>query len=711
MLAIYKREVVSYFRSFIGFLFIAVTLFFLGVYFTAYNLQGGMPYLSYTVSGVLFVFLISVPLLTMRVLAEERKNKTDQLILTAPVSVGGVVGGKFLALSTIFAIPTGILCLYPIILNAFGTIPLGEAYLSILAFFIYGLTCIAIGLLVSSLTESQVISAVLSFVILFLGYMMNSISGLISYSGNWLTKLLSCFDLVTPFLALLNGTLNLKSLVYFLSLILLALFLTVQSIQKRRYSVSVKSIKLGAYSGGMIAVALVLAVLINMIVDQMPVSWTSLDLTSDRLYSLTNQTKQYVSTLSDDVKIYVLVNQEQEDTMVGQTLKNYEDLSSHITVEYVDPVLNPSFYLQYTDGGSVSSNSLIVVGSKRFKVVDYNDLYAISYSMDDYGQATSNATGYDGEGQITSALDYVTSDNMPIMYTLQGHGEADLTSSFEAAVTKENVDMQSLDLMNEDQVPEDASCLYINGASSDFSAEDADKIIAYLERGGKVILVTYPAALAGVQMTNEDKILSYMGLSLATGLVVEQDADHYFQQIPLYLLPDMEASTYTTGIYGNYHILAPFSQGILIDNEETEDIQYQKILTTSDEAFAKAVIADTSNLQKEEGDGDGPFLIGVAANKTAEEAEGTLVVYSCDQMFTDEANAAVSGANLSLFANTISGFVSHESSVSIPVKDYNVSTILLTQLQSGSIAIVICGILPLGFLIAGFLIWFHRRKK
>lgn len=125
MLAIYKRELKSYFRSFIGFLFIAVTLFFLGLYFSVYNLMNGYPYFAYVVSSVTFLFMLSVPILTMRILAEEKRSKTDQLILTAPVSVGGIVMGKFLALLTIFAIPVAIICFYPLIMAQYGSVPMG----------------------------------------------------------------------------------------------------------------------------------------------------------------------------------------------------------------------------------------------------------------------------------------------------------------------------------------------------------------------------------------------------------------------------------------------------------------------------------------------------------------------------------------------------------------------------------------------------------
>lgn len=703
MLAIYKRELKSYFRSFIGLLFIAVTLFFLGLYFTVYNLLNGYPYFAYSVSSVIFLFMLSVPILTMRILAEEKRSKTDQLILTAPLSVGAVVMGKFLALVTIFLIPTLIACVYPLIMANFGSVPMGEAYLSILAFFLFGTASIAVGVFISSLTESQVIAAVLSFAVLFLGYMMPSICSIISSTGNLLTRLLGCFDMYTPFANLLEGTLNIGSIVYFVSLTALVLFLTVQSIQKRRYSVSVKNLSFSAYSTGMIALAIAVVAAANLVIGEMPSSWTAIDLTSEKLYSLTDQTKEFVNNMQEDVTIYVIVNEDNQDTTLGQTLQRYDDLSDHITVEYVDPTVNPRFHTQYTDS-AISINSLIVVSDKRNRVIDYSDIYESSF---DYSTYTSTTTGYDGEGQITSALDYVLSDDLPKVYLTEGHGEYSLSSSFTDALTKENVEYETINLMDYDTVPEDTACLIINGPQSDLSADDADKVISYLESGGKVILIT---GYTGSEMPNRDALLEYMGMSVADGLVVEQDQNYYYRS-PYYLLPDVSADTYTSGIYGNYYIFAPYSQGILIADEEAEGMTYTTFLSTSESAYSKVDITNMENFEKSEGDIDGPFGVGVEAVKALEEGEATMAVYSCDQLFTDDANVMVSGANQMMFVNTVGGFVDHEVSVSIPVKSYQVSYLTVNQSDAVLIGLVTTIVLPVGCLAAGFVIWFRRRKR
>lgn len=708
MFAIYKRELKSYFRSFIGLLFIAVTLFFVSLYFTVNNLLYGYPYLSYALGSVTFVFLISIPILSMRIMAEERRSKTDQLILTAPVSVGGIIMGKFLALLTIFAIPTVVTCVYPVIMSRFGSVPMGEAYLAILAFFLYGMAAIAIGVLISSLTESQVIAAVICFIVLFLGYMMSSICSIISSTGNLLTKLLGCFDMYTPFSELLNGTLNIKSVVYFLMLTGLALFLAVQAIQKRRYSVSAKNLSFSAYSTGMIAVAVAIVAVVNLVLGEMPVSWTSIDVTSQKLYSLTDQTKEYVKNMQEDVTIYVIVSEENADTTLAQTLQRMDDLSDHLSVQYIDPNVNPRFHTQYTDS-SISINSMIVVSDKRNKVINYNSVYETSYDYDyTTGGYSSSTTGYDGEGQIMSALDFVLSDSMPKMYMTEGHGEYSLSSTFTSAVSKENVDYETINLMDYDEVPEDAACLLINGPVKDFSADDRDKVISYLEKGGNVILIT---AYMDVETPNLDEMMGYMGLSLAKGLVVEQDRDNYYGT-PYLLLPTQSSSTFTSGLYGKYYIFAPYAQGILIDNEEAEGFTYKTFLSSSEKAFAKADVSNLSDFDRSEEDQEGPFALGVSAVKDLEDGtQATMVVYGSEQMFTDEANSVVSGANQVLFTNTISGFADHEITVSVPVKDYQVSYLTVSQSKAVLIGMLTTVIIPVGCLAAGFVIWFRRRKR
>ncbi len=704
MIAIYKREMKSCFHSFIGFLFIAVTLFFIGLYYTVYNLMSGSPYFSYALSSILFLFMISIPILTMKVFAEERKQKTDQLILTAPVSVGNVVLGKFLALETILAIPTLIACVYPLILSAYGTIPFAETYISVLAFFLYGSACIAIGLFVSSVTESQVIAAVLGFGLLFLGYMMSGICGLISSTGNWLTTILGSYDLYMAFYNLTNGTLNLESIVYFLSLIAFMLFLTVQSIQKRRYSTSVKNLSMGAYSTGMIAVVLAVVVVLNMAIAQLPESIKAVDVTSNKLYSLTDITKNYLDTIEEDITMYVLVNEDECDTIVAQTLQRYEDYSSHITVEYVDPAVNPRFYAQYTTG-SISINSVIVVGDERSTVVDASDMYQYEIDYTTYSYVT---TGYDGEGLLTSAIDYVLRDDVPKVYITTGHGEYEIESTFASALDKQNIVYETVNLLDYEAVPEDGAILFIQSPTSDFSEEDVQKVIDFMERGGQVLTVV---GYTSESMTNYYSLLEYMGITIGDGLIVEGNSNNHYYGSQYMLFPNMYSNEYTSGVYGNYYIFAPYAQALML-SEDDETYTYEEILYTSDDAFLRSLGNIQVNLEKAEGDIEGPFNIAVAATKTLEEGTASMVVYGCDMIFTDYISQQVSGSNCQMFMNTVTSMVgTQESNVSVPVKDYELSYITMSGTNVIIIGVTTSIILPVSILAMGFVVWFRRRKR
>ncbi len=704
MIAIFKREFKSYLNSVVGFLFMAVILFFFGLYTAVYNMASGFPYISYTVSAILFLFLLTIPVLTMRILADERKQKTDQLILTAPVSVGQIVVGKYLAMAAIFMIPVGVMCVIPPFLSQFGSVPMAESYVAILAFTLYGLACLAVGMFISGLTESQVIAAVLSFGALFLTYMMSGICNLISSTGNILTKFLSVFDFQTRFAGLTNGVLDVTAVVYYVSIIIVLLFLTAQSIQKRRYSVSVKNISMGAYSSVTIVIALVIVVIVNMAAAKLPSKYTNIDVTDDGLYSITVQTEEILANLQEDVTIYVIAAEDSADTTVAQTLKCYEDASEHITVTYVDPLVNPQFYTQYAN--SMSQHSLVIESAKRYKVVDYNDLYQMEVDYTTYPYST-NVTGYDAEGQITSAISYCTSEDMPKVYMVAGHNEYSLDSGFTTALEKENIEYETISLMEYDAVPGDAECLMIHAPEQDFSKDDAKKVIDYINQGGKVFIT---AEYVPDDQPNFESIMEAFGISLIKGYAVDMQTDNYYQT-PIYLLPNIEVSSYSSGLTGSHtYVFAPYAQGLEVP-ADTEEIIYTTLLTTSDEAYVKTNLEAATSFEKEEGDVDGPFAIGVVAEKTTDAGTGTLFVFSCAQIFTDDASQAVAGTNQQLFSNIMGTVANHEISVSIPVKSYTMEYLTASSADIVVFELVAIVMIPLALILTGLVIWLKRRKK
>lgn len=238
MKAIYKREVASYFKSMTGYVFLFFVFLIVGIYFYAYNLLNGYPSMNVTFNSITFVFLLAVPVLTMRVLAEERRQKTDQLLITAPVSVAKIVLGKFFALLTVYLIPIGVICIYPLIMRIFGKISFAQNYTAILGFFLLGAANIAVGLFISSLTENTIIAAVLTFVVMFLSYIMSGLESFLpsSMSDGIVYHLLEAFNVDGHFQSFVDGTFEVTAVVYFFSVMFVFVFLTMQSIKKRRWS-------------------------------------------------------------------------------------------------------------------------------------------------------------------------------------------------------------------------------------------------------------------------------------------------------------------------------------------------------------------------------------------------------------------------------------------------------------------------------------------
>ena len=703
MLAIFKRELRACFTGITGWLFMAVILALYGLYFFVYNMLSGYPYVSYTLSSMAFIMMIAVPILTMRIISEDRRTRADQLILTAPVSVWKIVFGKFLALAALFSIDMLIISVTPLVMSLYGTVPMGESYTAILGFWLYGLACIAIGVFISGITESQIIAAVLCFVILFIGYMMNNICALISESGNIVTKILGCYDLYSALGPFMAGTLDLTCVVYLLTVTIVALLLAVQIIEKRRWSMSVRHLGLGAFSVATIITIIAAGVLINFGVRKIPTEYTSIDATYNSMFKLTEQTEEYVAGLDQDIDIYVWSSESQTDTTLKETLSRFGDLSPHLKVEYITPTKQPNFYSTYTSE-EPAAGSLIVVSDLRSRVVDYKDIY--EYGMD-YQTYSQTIEAYDAEGQILSAMEYVTMDaeQMPKAYVLEGHKETPLGTAFTETLTKSNITSETLSLLKADAVPDDCQLLIINGAMTDLSSDDEAKIHTYIENGGNVLLTTsYDAG----HQPYIDKLLGTYGITRQDGIVMEYDTGHIYQKVAYYLLPEIIESAYT-GDIDNGYVFAPFAAGLTID-EDNADYDYTSILVTSDKA--KALTVNEQGEADENSAGvNGPFYIGVAVNK-ADEA-GSLIVFGSMDLFNDDANEIVAGSNNALFKGIVSRHV-NESSLDLPVvpsKPYTVSNLVISSAAGIIVGVFMMLLIPIAMIAGGIAIWGSRRKR
>ena len=692
MCAIYKKELRAYLTSMTGYIFMAVLLAVTSLYYVANCLVGGYPVFGAVLSSVYFVLLIIVPVLTMRSMAEEKRQKTDQLLMTAPVSLWKIVLGKYLAMVTIFLIPMAILCLYPLILLQFGSVSLPMAYTAILGYTLFGAACLGIGLFLSALTESQVIAAVLTFGVLFFLNMASGIANVIGASGV-LASVLNALCIYQPFINFVQGMFDLTGVLYYVTVIILSLFLTVQLMQKKH----------GTYRASMVVFGCVAAVLVNLIAGKLPSQYLKYDVSDQKLFTTGDQTAEIVKGLDEDITLYLIAQQGSEDATLQELLDRYAGLSSHIKVETKDPVLYPNFVSRYTSE-NLSENSVLVVGQNRSKAVDYYDIY--QYSMD-YSTYSSSLSSFDGEGQITSAIAYVTTEDMPVVYTLTGHDEAELSTTVTSSIEKENIELKSLSLLTEEAVPEDAKAVIIYGAISDISEDEKNKLETYLEQGGQLVMLP---GYTDKETPNLDSLLSDYGIALAEGLVLEGDSQHHLPNYPYYLLPTIQSSTYTSDVSSRYVLLA-FAQGMTESPDISDDLTYESLLTTSALSYSKTNL-ESENLDQEEGDIAGPFDLGAVVTKTIDEdTEAKLIVFSSETLLDEQVDSMVSGGNSTMFLNVMSQLVDHENTVSIEPK--SMSTEYLTVSAGSAIfwGILTIILLPLFLLITGGVIWFGRRKR
>lgn len=745
MIAIYKRELKSYFTSVIACLFIAVTTLVAGIFFVYYNLQNGLTSM-YAVYQSLFILVFTVPILTMKVIADERRMKTDQLILTSPISVGKIVMGKFLALATIFIIPILVMCLYPIILSQFGTMPFKTAYTNIFGLFLYGLAFIAIGMFISSITESQVISAILSIVVLLLGYLMGSLTSMISSDGNIITTILGCFDLYTPMTNFLSGIIEISDVVYYISLVVVFLFLTCQSIQKRRWNISKKFIGTGIFSTGFIAVVVALVVFVNLIANVITtkMSWATIDMTATSLYSISDDTKKMLKELDGDIELYVMSSKSNADATIKKTLERYQTGSEHIKVEYKDTTRYPNFYRDYTDTAP-SAGSIIVYNEKngKSKVIDYNNIY-VSDSYSYYYSGSSGETEYDCEGQLDSAIAYVRSDNTYKLYQVTGHNEAvsDSTNFGTAGnlteiVEKYNCEIEEINLLSKESISTDeCSALLLLGPETDYTEDEAKLVKEYLANGGNAIVALEGMVSTGVDKPNFYSILEDYNIQVKDGVVAENDSSFYSPQNGPFFAFAEGTTSYASGLPS--YVFTPYAMGLKQLDSENTDVAYTALTSTSDSSVLKTDVSNAQTYEKEKGDEDGPFDTVVAASKTitinndsgeeettadsgsqeedSDSSETTtttsnLLVFGSVYSLSDTIDEYVQGSNTKIVNNALSEYIDTDvTTVSVPAKSLSGTTLTVTESGTRLFGILLAVVAPIIILAAGIIVWVRRRK-
>ena len=467
-----------------------------------------------------------------------------------------------------------------------------------------------------------------------------------------------------------------------------------------------KRFKRGSYSSVLTLIVIVAVVVANLLIRELPARYTELDVSGRSLYQISEQTKEVLEGLTEDVTIYLVAQKGNENAIIEEFLSRYQELSGHIKVQNVDPVDNPAFTTKYSSS-TVYENSLIVESEKRYKIVSYYDIYQSSYAGRDSNGEAVYSTEFAGEGQLTSAIGYVVTDNLPVLYTLNGHGEITLPEDLTENIKRENIAVEGLNLITQGSVPEDCDGIFIVSPQRDLTEGERDMLAGYMENGGKLFVIDDYAV---VEKPNLKSILASYGLETKEGVVIEGDAAYYIQE-NYYMVPDYVAHTITEPMRGsNIRCLAIAAQA-LVETEGNTDAQVSWLLQTSDKAFNRENPVDAESMKQTDEDETGIFYLGAVSKKGSGEQESALVALTTSAFVDSEVNAYIAGGNYDLVINAIGYLCEHEEAITIHTKNLDTEYIAINANQVVVWSILLVIAIPLILLIAGVVIWVIRRRR
>lgn len=465
---------------------------------------------------------------------------------------------------------------------------------------------------------------------------------------------------------------------------------------------SVRVLKNGAYATAITVIVLAAVILINLVVGALPTKYTELDISSSGLFTLSDTSKSMLAALDQDVTAYYLAETGNEDSNITRLLDRYAGESSHFTWQQRDPALYPTFAQQY-DAQDASSSSVILVCGDKSTVVDYYNMYEADYS--DYYTTGSYSLNFAAESALTSGIARVTSDSAYVLYQMSGHGETELSSDFTETLENSNVSVESLNLLSAGSIPEDASAILINAPQVDYTSDTIDLLRSYLQNGGKLLITT------GLEYDtpNLDALMAEYGMTRQSGLVIENDPNHFaYRYSSTYLLPDVVSNDITSGMTDGMMVFTPVAQGILTDSEN-EDITYTNLLSTSSSSYAMQDYATAETASQGANDPDGPFYPAVAAES---ESTGAQIVWvNCANIFVSEIDQMVSGGNSQFLGSIINWLNGEENAVVIDAKSMNATYLTVPSTAVTGIGLLFVIVVPVACIVIGVAVFILRRRR
>lgn len=462
---------------------------------------------------------------------------------------------------------------------------------------------------------------------------------------------------------------------------------------------SKKTFRNGLYAAALTVAVLAVVILLNLVLQALPTKYTSFDISTNAMFTLSETSRNMLHELDTDVTAYYLATSGQEDGNITRLLDRYADESSHFRWQQRDPVLYPTFAEQY-DGAS--TGCVVMTTADQYTVVSYSDMYAVD--MDAYYYYGTESYTFDAENALTTAIGRVTRTVRYDLYELTGHGETALGSDFADTLGNAGVTVQELNLTTAGSIPEDAASLLINAPLTDVTEGETAQLIDYLAGGGKLLVVTDFT----VDTPNLDSVLAACGMTRQPGLLVETDADHYPYGYPqTYLLPNIEPSEILAGMSSGMMVYTPIAQGIV--TSEDGAYAFTPLLTTSTAAYSMEHYATAETAEKSDTDPEGAFNVAVAGEDAA---TGARVVWiNCPNTLLSGMNQSVSGGNAQFLGCLVNWFNDQQTTAVISGKSMSATGLTVPSAARTGLSLLFIFVLPIACLVTGVAVCLIRRRR
>ena len=451
-------------------------------------------------------------------------------------------------------------------------------------------------------------------------------------------------------------------------------------------------IKHGFYSLFYVIFFVIMLVLSNLLINNYDVKY---DLTREKFYSLSKESIKLINNLKEKINIYVLSEREESNFVINNLLEKYK--SKNINLEYKSLEKESLFKKKYEDGEEIPDGSIIVESKNKFKIIKPENFFEYEF---DYQTFEQKMKSINLEPEVTNAIYYVTNNYVPKIYKLIGHGEEDLNNIYKQQIKFAGYELNDLDLINTQKVPDDCEILFITTPQKDWTEQEKNLIENYLVSHSAIIFMD----LTKQKFINIDALTKKYGFEFKNALIVENSGENFVRDYKTYLIPNYTQNEICEQLKNKkYKLLIPFCQHIFINQNENIKV----LLESSSNSYAK-VNPESKNIEKEKQDLAGPLNLAIyySSDKTK------IVAVGSKYILDPEINNFIRGSNLDFLISTLNNLcLNKNATLYIPPKTYQNKYIRFTHNQAIWIAISSVILLPGIIFLSGLIIIKRRLSK